>query len=104
MKFKLQLSVSLLFNSMHKLPVNKPVANRLKVAVISCMKLLLDIEDSRAEPLLRLLVELDYVKAEIILPAKADLLAETKKTMSGLTMVKSGMLNARSAKDLLKEF
>lgn len=67
------------------------------------MKLLLDIDDNRAEPLLRLLVELDYVKAEIMLPENSDLQAAVNKKLSALTMVKSGMLKARCAKDMLKE-
>ncbi len=67
------------------------------------MKLLLDIEDSRAEPLLRLLVELDYVKAEIVLPESSDLQAAVNKKLNAFTMVKSGMLKARSAKDMLSE-
>ncbi|MBP6732623.1 MAG: hypothetical protein KA149_11225 [Chitinophagales bacterium] len=49
------------------------------------MKLLLDIDDNRAEPLLRLLVELDYVKAEIVLPSVTDLSTEAQEALKGLT-------------------
>lgn len=49
------------------------------------MKLLLDIDDNRAEPLLRLLVELDYVKGEVVLPAMEELSVEAQEALKALT-------------------
>ena len=67
------------------------------------MKLLLDIQDSKAEPLVRLLRDLKYVKAQTISPAKARFILEMKEAVNELNLVKAGKKKARNAEDFLNE-
>ena len=67
------------------------------------MKVLLDIEDSKATHLLEVLKDLTYVKAKTISDEKALLIEEIKEAVENLALVRQGKLKARPAKDLLNE-
>lgn len=67
------------------------------------MKILLDIKDSKAKPLLEVLKGLSYVKTKTISDEKALLMEEIKEAVDNLMLVRKGKLKARPAKDLLNE-
>jgi hypothetical protein len=67
------------------------------------MKVLLDIEDSKARHLLEVLKGLSYVKTTTISDEKALLLEEIKEAVNNLALVREGKLKARPAQDLLNE-
>jgi hypothetical protein len=67
------------------------------------MKVILDIEDSKANTLLNLLKDLKYVKAEMLTPPKAKFLQELKEAVNELNQVKEGKKKARNAQDFLNE-
>ncbi len=67
------------------------------------MKVLLDIQDSKAIHVLEVLKGLPYVKATTITDEKALLMEEIKEAVENLSLVKKGTLKARPAKDLLNE-
>jgi hypothetical protein len=67
------------------------------------MKVLLDIQDSKAIHVLEVLKGLPYVKAITITDEKALLMEEIKEAVENLSLVKKGTLKARPAKDLLNE-
>lgn len=67
------------------------------------MKVLLDIKDSKAMPLLEVLKGLSYVKTKTISDEKALLIEEIKEAVDNLKLVKQGKIKARPAKDLLNE-
>ncbi len=67
------------------------------------MKVLLDIRDNKAKPLLEVLKGLSFVKAKTISDEKALLVEEIKESVENLKLVRRGKLKARPAKDLLNE-
>lgn len=67
------------------------------------MKVLLDIKDDKAKPLLEVLKGLSYVKATTISDEKALLMEEIKEAVEELKLVREGKLKGISAKQLLDE-
>lgn len=67
------------------------------------MKVLLDIKDNKALPLLEVLKSLPYVKTKAITEEKALLMEEIKEAVENLKLVRKGKLKARPAKELLDE-
>ncbi len=67
------------------------------------MKVLLDIKDNKAVPLLQVLKGLSYVKTKQLTSEKALLMEEIKESVENLKLVRKGKLKARPAKELLDE-
>jgi hypothetical protein len=67
------------------------------------MKVLLDIKDSKAIYLMKILKELPFVKTTTISDGKALLMEEIKEAVENLNWVLEGKMKARPAKDLLNE-
>ncbi len=67
------------------------------------MKVILEIQDSKAFHLLEVLKGLPYVKTKMISDEKALLMQEIKEAVDTLNLVKKGKLKARPAKYLLDE-
>lgn len=67
------------------------------------MKVLLDIKDDKAKPLLEVLKGLSYVKATTISDEKALLMEEIKEAVEELKLVRDGKLKGIPAKQLLDE-
>ena len=67
------------------------------------MKVLLDIQNDKAQPLLEVLSGLSYVKAQPLTEEKAQLMSEIREAVENLKLVREGKLKARPAKDLLDE-
>jgi hypothetical protein len=67
------------------------------------MKVLLDIKDSEAPSLMRVLRSLPYVKAQTISDERTLLVDEIQEAVENLKLVRAGKLKARPAKDLLNE-
>lgn len=67
------------------------------------MKVLLDIQDNKALPLLEALKSLPYVKMKQITGEKADLVSEIKEAVDELKLILSGKKEARDAEDFLNE-
>ncbi len=67
------------------------------------MKVLLDIQDSKALHLLEVLKSLPYVKTKLLTEEKAQLMSEIREAVENLKLVRQGKLKARPAKELLDE-
>ena len=67
------------------------------------MKVLLDIKDAKALPLLEVLKGLSYVKTTTISPEKALLMKEIREGVENLKLIRQGKLKSRPARDLLNE-
>ncbi len=67
------------------------------------MRVLLDIKDNKAMPLLELLKGLPYVKTKTISDEKALLMEEIKEAVEELNLVRQGKLKGIPAKQLLDE-
>jgi hypothetical protein len=67
------------------------------------MKILLDIPDNKAIPLLEVLKSISYVKAKQLTDSKATLLSDIRETVEEMKLVKQGKLKARPIEDLLNE-
>ena len=67
------------------------------------MKVLLEIKDSKAKPLLEALKSLSYVKATPISEEKGEILEEMKNAVEELKLILSGEKEARDANDFLNE-
>jgi diadenosine tetraphosphate (Ap4A) HIT family hydrolase len=67
------------------------------------MRVLLDIKDSEAVHLMRVLRSLPYVKELTISPEKEELVEEIKEAVENLKLVREGKLKARPARELLDE-
>jgi len=67
------------------------------------MKLILDIKDDKADHLLEVLKDLDYVKTTLISAEKSKFLEEMKEAIINLNMVKKGKLKAKPIKQLIDE-
>ena len=67
------------------------------------MRILLDIKDNKAMPLLEVLKGLSYVKATTISNEKALLMEEIKEAMDNLGLARQGKLKLKSARELYNE-
>lgn len=67
------------------------------------MKVLLDIQDNKAQSLLEVLKSLPFVKTKTISSEKAQILEELKESVDNLKLVRQGKLKARPARELLNE-
>ncbi|WP_396156866.1 hypothetical protein [Flavobacterium sp.] len=67
------------------------------------MKVLLDIKDNKALPLLEVLKGLSYVKTKTISNEKALLMEEIKEAVEELKLVRDAKLKGIPAKQLLDE-
>jgi hypothetical protein len=67
------------------------------------MKILLDIPDNKAIPLLEVLKSISYVKAKQLTDSKAALLSDIREAVEEMKLVKQGKLKARPIEDLLNE-
>ena len=67
------------------------------------MKVLLDIEDTKAEFVMELLKSLSFVKAKPLTPHKASVLEGIREAVEEMKLVKSGKLHARNAEELFDE-
>ena len=67
------------------------------------MKLILDIKDDKADHLLEVLKDLDYVKTTLISAEKSKFLEEMKEAIINLNMVKKGKLKAKPIQQLIDE-
>lgn len=67
------------------------------------MRVLLDIKDNKAMPLLEVLKGLSYVKATTISNEKALLMEEIKEAMDNLGLARQGKLKLKSARELYNE-
>lgn len=67
------------------------------------MKVLLDIQDKKANQLLNALQKLPYVKLRQITKEKADLITEIGEAVEELNLVLDGKKEARNAEDFLNE-
>ncbi len=67
------------------------------------MKVLLDIQDNKAQSLLEVLKSLPYVKTKTISGEKAKILVELKEAVETLDLVRKGKLKAHPARELLHE-
>lgn len=65
------------------------------------MKVLLDIKDSKADPLLELLKGLSYVKTTPISEKKAKLIKNINTAVKELELIKLGKLEGITARQLL---
>jgi protein-disulfide isomerase-like protein with CxxC motif len=65
------------------------------------MKVLLDIQDKKANQLLNALQKLPYVKLRQITKEKADLITEIGEAVEELNLVLDGKKEARNAEDFL---
>ncbi|HRK26505.1 MAG TPA: hypothetical protein PK239_04360 [Chitinophagales bacterium] len=67
------------------------------------MKVLLDIKDSKAQSLLKVLKSLPYVKVKPLTDAKAKTLDDIKKAVEELNMIQKGKLTGINLQDLLND-
>lgn len=67
------------------------------------MKVLLDIQDNKADFIMELLRSFSFVKAETISPKKVSFLKDLKSSMEEVTMAKKGKIKLKSADQLLDE-
>ncbi len=67
------------------------------------MRVLLDIKDSEAVHLMRVLRSLPYVKELSVSAEKEELVEEIKEAVENLKLVREGKLKARPARELLDE-
>lgn len=67
------------------------------------MRVLLDIQDSKADYVMDLLSKLTFVKAKTITEEKALLMEEIKEAVDNLNLVKKGKLKARPLAEILNE-
>ena len=67
------------------------------------MKLLLDIQDSKASHILALLEDLPYIKTKQLTNEKAELMTEIREAVDNLNLVKKGKLKAIPIRNILNE-
>lgn len=67
------------------------------------MKVLLDIKDSKADFVMELLKNLDFVKAEKLSPSNAKFLKELSGSIKEVNLAKQGKIKLQSADDFLNE-
>jgi len=67
------------------------------------MKIVLDIQDSKAQNLIEILQHLPFVKIQHIEDDKQVLIKEIKEAVQNLNQVKKGNTKPKSARELLDE-
>ncbi len=67
------------------------------------MKVLIDIEDSKAASLMAKLNALSYVQTKALTTADAKLLSEIQEAVEEINAVQAGELEARDIEELLNE-
>jgi hypothetical protein len=67
------------------------------------MKVLLDIQDNKADSLMDVLRSISYVKAKTITDEKALLMEEIKEAVEEMKLIRAGKKKARNAEDFLNE-
>ena len=67
------------------------------------MKVLLDIQDNKADFIMELLNSFSFVKAKQITKEKSQLIEDIKVAVDNLNLVKKGELKARPLSELLDE-
>jgi len=67
------------------------------------MKVLLDIQDNKADFVMELLKNLSFVKAETISPGKAQFIKELKSSVEEVELAKQGKIKLKSAEELFNE-
>jgi hypothetical protein len=67
------------------------------------MKLILDIEDNKADFVLELLKNLKFVKVKTISPYKAEVLESIKQSVNELKLIQEGKIKTIPARELLDE-
>jgi hypothetical protein len=67
------------------------------------MKVILDIQDNKADYVMDLLSRLTFVKAKTITDEKALLMEEIKEAVDNLNLIKQGKMKARPLAELLNE-
>lgn len=67
------------------------------------MKVLLDIKDSNAKLVLKLLNGIPHVKARPVSRAKAKLITEIQQAVKEMQQIKAGKRKARNAEEFLNE-
>jgi len=71
--------------------------------ITSCIKVLLDIKDSKGAFVMELLRNLKFVKAKPLTPYAAEVLEGIKEAVGEMKQVKAGKLKGVPAKDLLND-
>jgi hypothetical protein len=68
------------------------------------MKILLEVNDNRAEFAMEFLKNVSFVKkAKTLSPHKASVLNDVKEAVKEMKLIKAGKLTARNAEDLINE-
>ena len=67
------------------------------------MKVILDINDNKADFVMELLDNLSFVKTETISSTKAQFLKELTESMKEVALAKKGKIKLKSAQQLLNE-
>ncbi|MBX2899254.1 MAG: hypothetical protein KF775_06375 [Cyclobacteriaceae bacterium] len=67
------------------------------------MKILLDVPDKKAKPLLKVLNGISYVKTKKLTDEKAEILSDIREAVEEMKLIKKGKLKARPIEDLINE-
>ena len=67
------------------------------------MKVIIDIEDNKADFVMELFQSLSFVKAEAISPAKARFFKELRTSVKEVALAKQGKKKLKNAEELLNE-
>ena len=67
------------------------------------MKVLLDIQDSKADSFMEVIKGIAFVKAKPITENKAKLISEIRDAVEEMKLIKAGKKVARNAEDFLNE-
>lgn len=67
------------------------------------MKILVDVKDSNADFILKLLNQLPFTKATPVTAAKAEFIKELKESVDYMNKIKSGKAKGRPLQQLLDE-
>lgn len=67
------------------------------------MKVLLEIKDNKADFVMELLHSLSFIKVEPISTSKAQFLREFKSSVEEVILAKQGIVNLKTAEELLNE-
>ena len=67
------------------------------------MKVILDIEDSKAPFVMELLESLSFVKAKPLSPYKAKIIEDVTEAVEEMKLIKKRKLKSRNAEDLFYE-
>lgn len=67
------------------------------------MKVLLEIEESKADAFMEVLENISFVKVKKIKSKKEKFLSELKEAVEELNLIKSGKKQGRDARELIKE-